>query len=162
MRHRALHLSPCTRIGLGVLALLVASWATVAPSASAGSHPIRAAASLHRVYSVAAGDIDARQYKPRLTYLTGDGTLDMHNSHWAKWTATTAVGTGIAYVKNCKPDCGQSSKIAHVKMHLREYDVKKRCGFLVFTRYAERLARKPFPWVPQTYTAKINHPACNN
>jgi hypothetical protein len=138
-----------------------ASWASVAPRALAASHLIEAATPAHRVYSVAAGDIGSRQYRPRRTYLTGDGTLEMHKSHWAKWNAHQAVGTGIAYVENCKPDCGQSSKIAHVKMRIREYDVKKRCGFYVFARYAERLARKPFPWVARTYTAKINHPACS-
>jgi hypothetical protein len=144
------------------LSVLAASWAAVAPSAAVALHPIPAAAAANRVYSVAAGDIDSRQYKPRLTFLTGDDTLSMHKSHWAKWTADQAIGTGIAYIRNCQPNCAQSSKVAHVKMHLREYDVKKRCGVLVFTRYAERLARKPFPWVPRVYIAKMNHPACNN
>jgi hypothetical protein len=142
-------------------AALVASLATFAPCASATVTRVPSTGSTHHVFSVAAGDVGSRQYKPVLTFLTGDGTVEMHKSHWAKWTGSEAVGTGVAYVKNCRPDCGQSTKIAHVKMHLREYDVKRRCGFLVFTHYAERLARKPFPGLPRTYTVVINHPACN-
>jgi len=124
--------------------------------AAASSH-----ASAHHVYSVAAGDMADRQYRPRLTQLAGDGTLTMHKSHWQVWNRHKARGRGVGYLKNCNPDCGHSTDVRHVRMHLKAYRARARCGVEVFTRYREAFVRKPRRDVPRVHIAHIDHPACN-
>lgn len=118
-------------------------------------------AAAHRVYSVAAGDMADRQYRPRLMLLTGDGTLTMHRSYWREWNRREARGRGVGYLENCIPDCGHSTRVRHVPMHLKAYRVRVRCGVRVFTRYRETFVRKPRSDMPRIYVLHIGHPACN-
>jgi len=40
-------------------------------------------------------------------FYTGDGTGELKNMHWSKWTVAGAIGTGLDEVNNCNPDCAQ-------------------------------------------------------
>jgi hypothetical protein len=124
--------------------------------------PSLATTSQHsRVYSVAGGDVASKQYQPRRTYLTGDGTLEMRRSHWRIWNSHQAVGRGIGYVKNCEPDCGDSTKIWHRRLSIHAYRVRTKCGVRVFTRYREVFERKPPKGIPRRYTDHRDDVACD-
>lgn len=94
------------------------------------------------VLSDGSGDIASARHKPRTTYLTGDGTLTMYNSHWSRWTRTRAVGHGIGHYNTCDPYC-YNGKTIKVKMTLVETQPRNRCGKRVFTKYSVTFARKP-------------------
>jgi hypothetical protein len=70
-------------------------------------------------------------YRPHDLMFSGDSTLWMTGVHW-HWTATRAVGHGIAGVNSCNPDCATGS-VAYVPARVvesRPVTVKLR----VFTR----------------------------
>jgi hypothetical protein len=139
------------------VARLLAGGAVVATCALS---PIPAQAASAHVWSAGSGDSADRQYKPRVTLLSGDGTLEMRRSQWTTWTSTEAVGHGVGVVDSCNRGCA-NGPFRHVPMRLRESNPKRECGRMFFTTYHVTFARRPFPNERRRLTLTRDPIACN-
>jgi len=96
---------PWAVILLTACSLVAGCSASAAPSA--GPSPVR-----HLVCTEAAGNCSAEtmQAKPRVMYLSGDGTLYVVGITWSHWGTSTATGKGTAKADNCQPNCAQGTR----------------------------------------------------
>jgi hypothetical protein len=46
--------------------------------------------------------------RPKRVLYTGDGTGFLTDLIWSTWTYTVAVGSGIDWIDNCRPDCARA------------------------------------------------------
>lgn len=135
---------PLRHIGVAVAVVLVSA-ALVPHSAEATptSQRANAAAQVRRhTLSDGSGYAPDARYKPRIAYLSGDGTLMMYRSAWTHWIRDRAVGRGIGHVDLCIPSCADGP-IVHEPMRLIETAPRKACGIRVFTRYRVVFRARP-------------------
>lgn len=97
---------------------------------------------------------------PSILIACGDGNYVLATLRWSRWTATSAAGTAVAHINDCKPNCtaGTFHWYRHVTVSLTR---ARRCsdGRRLFTRMTwtfhkrrpadvERQTRKTAPfWV---------------
>ncbi|WP_395693670.1 hypothetical protein [Nocardioides sp.] len=87
-----------------------------------------------RTYWASSGSGSYPVYRPRILYVSGDGTLMVKPARWSSWTATRAVGHGIAWVTRCTPDCA-SGPIAKRPARIVLYRATDVCGHRFFTGF---------------------------
>jgi hypothetical protein len=107
--------------------------AAVSGMVLAVSEPASAAVPRH-VLSAGDGSVSYAKYRPHAVDFVQDGTLWLTGTHWSRWTATRAVGHGVAHVNNCDPYCAAGS-IANVPARIVESHPVTVCGRRVFSRY---------------------------
>ena len=76
-------------------------------------------------------------YKPRRLNPSVDGSLFITQMHWRTWDARRAVGTGVAHVNDCDPDCADGHYSTH-RVTVRLAHPRKRCGSRFFTTISVR------------------------
>jgi hypothetical protein len=117
-------------------ALLLVAGATVACQDSSRTHahvasPTAGAATGQRTYFPQYG-VDTRAYRPRRVNASVDGSLYVTGMRWAAWDARTAVGTGVAHVNDCKPNCAAGHYTTY-RVTVRLSQPRELCGSLFFT-----------------------------
>jgi len=82
----------------------------------------------------AQGGLSDRAYKPRRLNPSADGSLYVTHVHWTQWNNRAAVGTGIAHVNDCTPDCADGHFATH-PVAVRLTQPHKYCGSRYFTTF---------------------------
>ena len=81
--------------------------------------------------------LDTHAYKPRRLNPSVDGSLYVARMRWTTWNDRRAVGTGVAHVNDCNPDCADGHYTTHrVTVHLAR--PRERCGSRFFTTISVR------------------------
>lgn len=92
------------------IALLILALALVAAVPAIGANKVRL-----------AGCGDKPSYKPKKVIIAcGDGAFVVIKLEWSKWSRKTAIGSGIAKVNTCEPNCAEGK--------FKSYGVKLTAG----------------------------------
>lgn len=111
--------------GLLIAAVLAIACLSLAPS------PAHAAA--EKTF-FPQGFASTHSYKPHRLLLSGDGTLFVRHAHWRVWNHRRAVGTGVAFVDDCVPNCAAGTLHRH-HVTIRLTRPRHLCGARFFTRF---------------------------
>ena len=76
--------------------------------------------------------VSTHAYKPRRLNPSVDGSLFIGDMRWTAWDDRNAVGSGVAHVNDCKPDCADGHYSSyHVTVRLAQ--PRELCGSRFFT-----------------------------
>ena len=124
------------RLGTPVALLLAA--ATAVGCQSSAPHQARAhdPTPSQPTYFAQYG-VSTHAYKPHRLNPSVDGSLFIVGMQWTAWNAREAVGSGVAHVNDCKPNCADGSYTTH-QVSVRLARPRELCGSRFFTAFRVR------------------------